>query len=124
MPCWGWRARIGFHAGELLAAQVDLRLVPELDPVVGQRLVEAKPGGAARRRSEPELMDDLDDGVGLERLLEHRQHAEQVLSADALDVFEHGAAAVAYQLHRAAKAGIAERDHRFGVDGFDRNVVE
>ena len=46
-----------------------------------------------------------DDRGGLERLLEHRQHVQLVLHADALDVFEHGGAARAHELHRAAIMG-------------------
>ena len=41
------RAGIGFRAGELLFAQVDLRLIPELDPIIGERLLELDLGGAA-----------------------------------------------------------------------------
>ena len=39
------RARIGLGAGELFFAQVDLGLIPEFDPVVGERFVELEPRG-------------------------------------------------------------------------------
>ena len=46
MPCCGMaHARIGFGACQLLFAQRDLRLVPELDPFVLDRLVELEPRG-------------------------------------------------------------------------------
>ena len=61
----------------------------------------------------------------LERLLQHRQHLEPVLLADALDVLEHRRAAVAHQLHEAEDNRLAERDHRFdGVGGFERDIEE
>ena len=41
------RAGIGFGAGELFFAQVDLRLIPELDPFIGERLLELDAGGDA-----------------------------------------------------------------------------
>ena len=70
-------------------------------------------------------LQDLHDRVGLERLFQHRQHVELMLQADRLDVLEHGGAAVAHQLHGAAKAALAERHHRFdGVGRFERDVVE
>ena len=100
-------------AGELLLAQVDLGLIPELDPAVARaprRGRRAPPCGAGM--AELELLHDLDDGGGLERLLEHRQHLQLVLLADALDVFEHGRAAVAHQLDEAEIAALAERDDR------------
>ena len=34
------RARKGFGAGKLFLAQVDFRLIPELDPVIGERFFE------------------------------------------------------------------------------------
>ena len=118
-------AGIGFRAGELFLAQIDLRLIPELDPFVVERLVEVEAGGDRRRHAELELLEDLDDRVGLEWLLEHRQHVELVLDADVLDVIEHRGAAIAHQLHGAAKAVLAERDHRLDrVGGFERDVVE
>ena len=67
------------------------------------------------RMAELELLHDRDDGGGLERLLEHRQHLQPVLLADALDVFEHRRAAAAHELHETEIAALAERD-----DGFDR----
>ena len=48
-----------------------------------------------------------------------------MLDADILDVLEHRRAALAHQLHIAAKTAFAERDHCFdGVGGFERNVEE
>jgi len=118
------RAGIGFRAGELFFAQIDLRLIPELDPFVVERLLEFDVGGG-RRHSELELQDDLDDRFGFVGLLEHRQHIELVLDADVLDMIEHRGTAVARQLHGAAKAARAEGGHRVdGVGGVERDIVE
>ena len=118
------RAGIGFRAGELFFAQIDLRLIPELDPFVVERLLEFDAGGG-RRHSELVLQDNLDDRFGFVGLLEHRQHIELVLDADVLDMIEHRGAAVARQLHGAAKAARAEGGYRFdGVGGVQRDIVE
>ncbi len=119
------RAGEGLRADQLLLAQVDLRLIPELDPAIAQGLIEIDAGGKRGRMPELELLQDLQDGARLERLFERRQHLQTVLLTDALDVFEHGGAAAAHQLHVAAVAAAAERDHAFdGVGGFQRDVEE
>ena len=41
-----------FDADELLLAQIDLRLIPELDPAVAQRLIESDAAGSRRRMAE------------------------------------------------------------------------
>ncbi len=122
-----WMAGAGesFGAGEPLLAQVDFRLIPEFDPVVGERFLQIEARRDRRRQAELELVQDLDDGVGLERLLQHRQHGELVLQADCLDVIEHGCATIAHQLHRAGEAVLAELDDRFDRIGrFERDVEE
>jgi len=92
---------------------------------VVERIFEIEAGGAGRRHAELELLDDLDDGVGLERLLEHRQHVELMLDADVLDVIEHGGAAIAHQLYAAVKSELAERNHRLDRIGrFERDTME
>ena len=118
-------ARERFDAGELLLAQVDLGLVPELDPAVLERLVEPDPRRLRRGMAELELLHDRDDRGGLERLLEHRQHLQLVLLADALDVLEHRRAAVAHQLHESEIAALAEPDDGFDrVGGFEADIEE
>jgi hypothetical protein len=112
-------ARVGFGAGESLFSQLDFRLIPELDPFIVERLVEVNAQGHRRRQSELELLQDLDDRLGLERLLEHRQHVELVLKADALDVIEYRGAAVAHELDRPAIFVFRKEDDRLdGVGGF------
>src|SRR6266852_5909081 len=83
----GARERLG--SCKLLFPEIDLRLIPELDPSVAERLIEADAGGDRSRMAELELLHDPRDGGGLERLLEDRQHLQLVLLADALDVLEH-----------------------------------
>ncbi len=119
------RAREGLGADELLFAQIDLRLVPELDPVVAQGLVEIDAAGDRRRVAELKVLQNFQDDAGLERLFQHRQHLQALLLADALDVREHGRAAAAHELHVAAIAARAERDDAFdGFGGFQRDVEE
>ena len=80
-------AREGLGAGELLAAQIDLGLVPELDPVVLERFGKRDLDSARRRAmAELELGHDLLNGRGLERLLEHRQHCSFICSPACLTV--------------------------------------
>jgi len=118
------RAGIGFGAGELFFAQGDFRLIPELDPVIGKRLLDIDLGGGGRQ-AELEILDDLDDRLGFIRLLEHRQHMELVLDADAFDVFKHRGAAAACELHGAGKAALAESAQRFNdVGGVQRDIVD
>ena len=87
----------------------------------------ARPTRAAAgwRNAELLLGDDLLDRRGLERLLEHRQHAQLVLLADLLEVFQHRRAAVAHQLHRAGVAEPAQRLDRLDrVAGVQIDVEE
>ena len=63
-------------------AQVNLRLIPEFDPLLGERFVDVDAGGRGRRDAEFEALDDFDDRHGLERFLECRQHGEIVLQTD------------------------------------------
>ena len=95
---------------ELLAAQVDFRLIPEFDPVVLQRVFEIDAGGDGGRRTDLQVADDFDHCAGVERLLEHRQHRQAVLFADGIDVLEHGRAAQAHKLDRALEAFLAKLD--------------
>jgi hypothetical protein len=60
-----------------------------------------------------ELLHGAHDGGGLERFLQHRQHLQPVLHADALDVLEHGRAATAHQLDEAEIAALGEQQDRF-----------
>ena len=109
------RKRLG--ADKLLLAQVDLRLKPELDPIVFQSFVEIDTAGGRRRIAQSEILEDLYDGAGLKRLLQRRQHQQPVLVADTLDVREHRRTAVRHQLHIAAVTALAERHDaadRFG----------
>ena len=126
IPYSGWRTRARrLRADKLLFAQVDLRLVPELDPVVGQGVREVDPAGDGGRMTELEVSQQLDDDVGLERLSQDRQHLELVVHADAFDMREHRGAAVAHELHLAAIAAFAERDDAGnGFGGFERDVEE
>src|SRR6266446_7464819 len=105
----------GLDARELLLAQIDLGLIPELDPAFTKRLLELGLPGHRRRMAELQFLGDREDGGGLERLLQHWQHLQAVLLADALDVLEHGRAAAAHQLDESEIAAFAERN-----DGFDR----
>ena len=85
----------------------------------------SKSRGNGWRHAEFQFLDDLDDGIRLKRLLEHRHHLQFVLGADGLDVFKDSRAASAHELHCAAISELAKRDHRFNrVGGFERNIVE
>ena len=97
-----------FGAGELLAAHVDLGLVPELDPVVRERFGQADARLGLRGEAELLLGDELLDRGGLERLLEHRQHAQVMLLADVLEVLQYRGAAVAHELHGAGVTQFAQ----------------
>ena len=63
-----------FDADELLLAQINLRLIPELDPAVAQRLIESDAASSRRRMAESQVLQYFQDGAGLERLFQHRQH--------------------------------------------------
>ena len=106
MPCCGWRARaIGFGAGELLLAQVDFRLIPELDPVVLERLVEldarARPAAAWPSLRSCMILTIASVSNGF---LSTGSILSLCCIADVLDVLEHGRAAVAHQLHGAGES--------------------
>ena len=103
-------------SGKLLSAQIDLRLVPEFDPTIVERVAQSDPCRLRRAVAELELLHDRRDRGRVERLLEHRQHLKSVLRADALDVLEHRRAAGAHELNESEVATLAECD-----DGFDRN---
>ena len=119
------RAGKGLDADELLFAQVDLRLIPELDPAVAQRVAEIDAAGDCRRVAEPQFLQNLQNHAGLERLLENRKHAQVMLLADALDMGEHSRAAVAHELHGAGISGARQRqDALDGVGRFERDVEE
>lgn len=108
-------ACIGLGACELLFAQGNLGLVPELNPFVLDRVIELELGRDRGRGAKFELLHELDDRFGLKGFLQYGQHLQLVLRADALDVLENCSAARAHQLHGAAKASLAEGD-----DGLDR----
>src|ERR1700751_1503358 len=80
MPSCGWRARAKASTPTSCFAQIDLRLIPEIDPAVAQRLFESNVAGR-RRRMAPQVLQYFQDGPGLERLLQHRQHLQAVLLA-------------------------------------------
>ena len=123
--CGCLRAGKGFDADELLFAQVDFRLIPELDPAVAQRVAQIDAAGDRRRLAEPKVLQDFQDHAGLEWLLENGQHAQMMLLADALDVGKHGRAAVAHELHGAGITGAREREDALdGVGRFERDVEE
>src|SRR5262245_49759342 len=96
-----------FGAGKLFAAQVDLGLKPELDPVVAERLGELDPRCDRGWMPELELLHDPYDGGGVERLLQDRQHLQPMLVADALDMLKHGCTASAHELDEAEIAALA-----------------
>ena len=72
--------------GERLGAQVDFRLIPELQPIVGECLVEVHHG--ERTLGKMRVDDDLPDRLAAERLAERRAHVESVPGADAAHVFQ------------------------------------
>ena len=75
--------------------------------------------------AELELLHDPHDGGGLERLLQHRQHLQLVLLADALDVLEHRRAATAHELDEAEIAALGQREDRFDrLAGFEPDIEE
>ena len=126
MPYCGWRqrAKASTPASCFLRRSIFGWYQNSIQPFV-ERLVERDARRHRRRMAELELLHDRDDGGGLERLLEHRQHLQPVLLADALDVFEHGRAAAAHQLHEAEIAALAERDDGFDrVGGFEPDIEE
>jgi hypothetical protein len=112
------RAGEGLGPGETLLLEVDLRLIPELDPVAPERFAEPDTRRDGDGMTELEPLHDPVDGRSLERLLERRQHLELLLVADALHVAEHGRAPTAHQLHEAGIAALGE--HQDGVDRFAR----
>ena len=116
MPNCGWRQRANAStpASCFLRRSILGWYQNSIQPFA-ERFVEPDARRLRRGVAELELLHDRDDGGGLERLLEHRQHLQPVLLADALDVLEHRGAAVAHQLHESEIAALAERD-----DGFDR----
>jgi hypothetical protein len=57
----------GFGADQLLSAQIDLRLIPEFDPSVGQGLGEIDASGNGRRMAELDVLQQIDDRGGVER---------------------------------------------------------
>ena len=110
-------------ADKLFSSQIDLRLVPEFDPVLRQGLVKIDAPGDRGRMAELEVLQQFKDRVGLKRLSQYRQHLQPLLFADAVDVGEHGRAATRYELHPPAIVCVAERDDagdRFGE--FERDV--
>ncbi len=110
-PWLGWRARAKASAPtSCLRAQIDLRLVPEFDPVLRQGLIEIDAAGDRRRMAELEVLEQFHDDVGLERLAQHRQHLQALLFADVLDMRQHRRAAAAHELHLPAIVAAAERD--------------
>ncbi len=118
-------ARKCLGAGQLLAANIDFRLIPELDPVFRQRLGQIDLGILLVPDPQLELLQDLQDGVRFEGLFQHRQHGQPVLDADVLDVLQHRRAAIAHQLDRAIEGVTRQRNH--GLDCVGRlqgNVQE
>ena len=83
----------GLGADKLFFSQIDLRLVPEFDPVLRQGLVKIDAPGDRGRMAELEVLQQFKDRVGLKRLSQYRQHLQPLLFADAVDVGEHGRAA-------------------------------
>ena len=118
-------------ADERPGAQVDLGLVPELEPLLGEKLLEVEPdGGGERDRGlgltvEMGAGDRLAYGFRPERLLQRGAHDEPVPGADAAHVVEQVGVAAAHHLHDAAVALLAERaQHVDGVGAFERDVEE
>ena len=112
------RASECLDANKLLPAQIDFWLIPEFDPVLLQSLVEIYASGKRRGIAEVQVLQDFQDGAGLEWLFEHRQHLQEVVFADAFDVGQHGRATAAHQLDVAAIAASAERGN--ALDGLNR----
>ena len=125
-PCCGWRARANASAPTSCFLRRSIfGWYQNSIQLLLKRLIEIDAAGDRRRFAELELLQDLQDCVGVERLLEDRQHLQVLLLADALDMREHGRAAVAHELHGAAIAALAEHADaldRFG--GFERDVEE
>ena len=68
------RARKRFGADQLLSSQVDLWLIPELDPAVAQSFFEIDPSRKRLRMPELEVVQDFQEHAGVERLFQRRQH--------------------------------------------------
>ena len=120
------RAGKGFGADELFFAQVDLRLIPELDPAVAQCVVRDRRGRRppADRRACSSCRTFRITLVS-NGFLRTGQHAQMMLLADAFDMGKHGRAAVAHELHGAGIAGARQREDAFdGVGQFERDVEE
>ncbi|MFZ3226772.1 MAG: hypothetical protein WA230_14845 [Xanthobacteraceae bacterium] len=110
------RASKGFGRHELLFAEVDHRLIPEFDPTVIERLVETDPARGGRRVPQFELLQQVQDGLRLDRFFEHRQHLQMLLLADTFDMCKHSRAAAANKLHLAPIVAVGELEE--ALDSF------
>ena len=112
-------------------AQVDLRLIPQLEPGVGDGLVEpgldrgCKGDGDLGAIPEGHAGDRLPYRIGAKRLLQGQAHVEPAQGADAMHIVEQGRLGAAHQLHDPAIAHLAERtDDVDGVGAAEVDVEE
>jgi hypothetical protein len=112
-------------AGQLLAAQIDLRLVPEVDPVLAQRDAEIDPLRMRDRGIELVLLDHPADDAALDRLGHRRQDLQRIALGEVLDGIEPDIAAAAHKLQRATVGAVDQRPHRLHrMARNDRDVEE
>jgi hypothetical protein len=113
----------GFDAGELFLAQIDFGLVPEFNPMSGQRFAEIDAARKLSALTEFLILKYFHDDTRLEWLVQHRQHMQVLLFADSLDLRKNTGVAVAGELNPAAIVRRAKRCEAFGsLAGFDSNV--
>ena len=112
-------------------AQVDLRLIPQLEPGVGDGLLEpgldrgCKGDGDLGAIPEGHAGERLPYRVGAKRLLQGQAHVEPAQGTDAMHIVEQGRLGAAHQLHDPAIAHLAERaDDVDGVGAAEVDVEE
>ena len=120
-----------FGSYERAAAQIDLRLIPKLEPAPVERFLEADfYRGRQRERRLPRRLElspghRAANGFASKRLLEPVAHLQAMPGADPAYVVEQPGAAAAHQLDDAAVALFSQQaQHLDGVGAFEGQVEE
>jgi hypothetical protein len=94
--------------------QVDLRLVPELEPVLAERLIETDLARSGGGTVEPVFAHDLPDGGPVDRLRQGRQHPQGAAPPELSELLDDGGfGAAVHELHRPAIRSLSQRLYRF-----------
>jgi len=115
----------GLGTNQAPCPQVDFRLVPELQPVALEDLIQCEPLAGQKVAPQAELLDYLLDRLLAKRFEQHGQHAQALARPAAPEILRQGRVEAGHELDRALDARGSERaDRGRSVGGTDAEIQE